>query len=59
MPTILNMDIMFVLDGSGSILNKDFETVKQWVTDITRSFSGINGTIRFGVIQYSDYTSAK
>lgn len=55
----LNMDIMFVLDGSSSIGNEDFKIVKAWVKNVTNAFTDTNGTIRFGVIQYSQFDATK
>lgn len=55
----MDMDVMFVLDGSGSIGIDNFETVKTWVKNVTNSFEDAEGTARFGVIQYSHYDGHK
>lgn len=48
-------DILFVLDGSGSIKTNNFETVKAWVNSLTEKFNISNGLNRVGVIQYSHW----
>lgn len=48
------MDIIFVLDGSGSVRG-DFDTVKNWTSSMANEFDVENGTAQIGVIQYSHW----
>lgn len=49
----MHVDVLFLLDGSGSIVPTDFTRELNWVKDITDSLGIENGTIDIGVIQYS------
>lgn len=51
------IDLMFVLDGSGSVNAKDdqnFIRVKNWVKSVTSKFD-LNGSARVGIVQYSHW----
>ncbi|XP_078673450.1 collagen alpha-6(VI) chain-like [Branchiostoma floridae x Branchiostoma belcheri] len=53
-PCNINSDLFFVLDGSGSVSNADFDKVKQFVKTVASAFTiGLTET-RVGVLQYSD-----
>ncbi|KAL7857333.1 hypothetical protein SRHO_G00162320 [Serrasalmus rhombeus] len=45
-------DIAFLLDGSGSVSDKDFNTMKEFVIKLIQGLT--NRDIRFAVAQYSD-----
>uniref|UniRef100_H9GBD9 VWFA domain-containing protein n=1 Tax=Anolis carolinensis TaxID=28377 RepID=H9GBD9_ANOCA len=45
-------DIVFLIDGSGSINKADFERMKQFVSETTKRLSGRD--TRFALIQFSD-----
>ena len=53
------LDIIFVLDGSGSVKEKNFIEVKNWVKEVSKNFYIRDGTTEIGVIQYSTYKSSK
>lgn len=46
---------MFVLDGSGSIGDANFESIKDWVLKITEEFDIDGGTVTVGVVQFSHW----
>jgi len=48
-------DIIFVLDGSGSVGSTNFQSMKQFVKDVVSGFDVGPGKTRFGVIKYSSY----
>uniref|UniRef100_H2Y6Z1 VWFA domain-containing protein n=1 Tax=Ciona savignyi TaxID=51511 RepID=H2Y6Z1_CIOSA len=49
------VDIVFLLDGSGSILPFEFVIIKDWVERITLSFDiSANSSVAVGVMQFSD-----
>ena len=48
-------DIIFLLDGSGSIGSKNWAIVLNWTATVAGSFDIANGDIAIGVIQYSHY----
>lgn len=48
------VDVMFVLDGSGSIKSFNFEKVKVWVSKITQQLNIEQGLIQVGVLQYAE-----
>ncbi|XP_039271270.2 integrin alpha-X-like [Styela clava] len=52
---IFNVEVMFVLDGSGSIGYANFEMVKDWVIKITEKFDIDGGSVRVGVVQFSHW----
>ncbi|XP_039593369.1 collagen alpha-6(VI) chain-like [Polypterus senegalus] len=47
-------DIMFLLDGSGSIEPEDFQKMLSFVERLMKKISVKNGHTRFGAVQYSD-----
>ncbi|XP_033646749.1 integrin alpha-1-like [Asterias rubens] len=47
------IDLVFVVDGSGSVGPSNFETSKQFVNDVVDSFEIGSDRTRVGVIQYS------
>ncbi|XP_039270040.2 collagen alpha-1(XXI) chain-like isoform X1 [Styela clava] len=53
--SIRNNELLFVLDGSGSVLKKNFLIVKNWVKTITKKLNIDKGAVRVGVVQYSEY----
>ena len=54
---VLLIDLIFVLDGSGSVTANDprnFDLVKSWVKTVSAKFD-LRGFAHVGVIQYSHY----
>uniref|UniRef100_H2Y6Y5 VWFA domain-containing protein n=1 Tax=Ciona savignyi TaxID=51511 RepID=H2Y6Y5_CIOSA len=51
----IQLDLMFVLDGSESVTISNFELVKNWTIDVASSFDIGSGLTKIGVIQYSHY----
>ena len=51
------VDLVIVVDSSGSIGKDDFETVKQMVVNIIRHFSVRRAYARIGIIRYSSYVT--
>ncbi|XP_076823506.1 integrin alpha-M-like [Clavelina lepadiformis] len=49
----INLDLIFLLDGSESVGPVNFETVKDWTVNVSRSFDIRDGSTRIGVVQYS------
>lgn len=49
-----NVDVVFVLDGSLSVLAGNFERVKKWVSNITKQLNIDKGSVRVGVLQYAE-----
>uniref|UniRef100_A0A8C9V492 Collagen alpha-1(XXI) chain n=1 Tax=Scleropages formosus TaxID=113540 RepID=A0A8C9V492_SCLFO len=47
-------DLVFILDGSWSVEDTNFEIVKRWLVNITSSFNIGQKFTQVGVIQYSD-----
>ncbi|XP_030627482.1 collagen alpha-1(XXI) chain [Chanos chanos] len=47
-------DLVFILDGSWSVDDTNFEIVKRWLVNITRSFNIGQKFTQVGVVQYSD-----
>ncbi|XP_072565438.1 uncharacterized protein col21a1 [Paramormyrops kingsleyae] len=47
-------DLVFILDGSWSVADTNFEIVKRWLVNITTSFNIGQKFTQVGVIQYSD-----
>ncbi|XP_028676377.1 collagen alpha-1(XXI) chain [Erpetoichthys calabaricus] len=47
-------DLVFILDGSWSVEDTNFEIVKKWLVNITSNFNIGNTFTQVGVIQYSD-----
>nr|XP_039268913.1 integrin alpha-D-like [Styela clava] len=50
---VQNLDIMFVLDGSGSVTGGNFDIVKDWTANLTKEFDIETGKVHVGVVQYS------
>nr|XP_026694488.1 integrin alpha-D-like isoform X1 [Ciona intestinalis]XP_026694489.1 integrin alpha-D-like isoform X1 [Ciona intestinalis] len=54
------VDILFLLDGSGSIVESDFEIMKEWIENITLSFDiSSNGSVAVGLMQFSHFSLTK
>ncbi|KAI5611571.1 collagen alpha-1(XXI) chain-like isoform X2, partial [Silurus asotus] len=47
-------DLVFILDGSWSVDDTNFEIVKRWLMNITTSFNIGQKFTQIGVVQYSD-----
>lgn len=47
-------DLVFILDGSWSVEDVNFEIVKRWLVNITTSFNIGQKFVQVGVVQYSD-----
>ncbi|KAM9345204.1 uncharacterized protein col21a1 [Symphorus nematophorus] len=47
-------DLVFILDGSWSVEDVNFEIVKRWLVNITTSFNIGQKFTQVGVVQYSD-----
>lgn len=47
-------DLVFILDGSWSVADINFEIVKNWLVNITTSFNIGQKFTQVGVVQYSD-----
>ncbi|XP_070696913.1 collagen alpha-1(XXI) chain [Pempheris klunzingeri] len=47
-------DLVFILDGSWSVEDVNFEIVKRWLVNITTSFNIGEKFTQVGVVQYSD-----
>ena len=52
---ISDLDLIFLLDGSSSLGAADFETVKEWVVEVSTQFNIEDGSTQIGVIQYSGF----
>ena len=50
------IDVVFLVDGSDSIVSNDFDVVKKWILDVADAFepSEISGGLQINVVQYSD-----
>jgi len=51
----LNIDLVFLLDASGSIGARNFEIVKNWTKTISEDFTIEDGSVRIGVVKYSHF----
>ncbi|KAM5156748.1 collagen alpha-4(VI) chain-like [Mantella aurantiaca] len=49
------LDLVFLIDGSASISQGDFETSKTFMKEIVDSFTVAENRVRIGVAQYSEY----
>ena len=47
------MDVVFVLDSSGSISEKNFQLVKDYGSDLARSLDIESGRVRVGAMTFS------
>ncbi|XP_076823290.1 integrin alpha-X-like [Clavelina lepadiformis] len=52
-PTTQNVDLIFLLDASGSIGYDNFNLVRKWTKEFSRYFRIEDGSTRIGVITYS------
>uniref|UniRef100_A0A4X2M4C6 VWFA domain-containing protein n=1 Tax=Vombatus ursinus TaxID=29139 RepID=A0A4X2M4C6_VOMUR len=52
-------DIYFLIDGSGSIVPEDFEEMKTFMNQLISVFHVGADKVRFGVVQYSDYSQTE
>ncbi|KAG2463840.1 ITAX protein, partial [Polypterus senegalus] len=52
--TVRGIDIVFLIDGSGSVLGPDFQNMKVFMMQIINKFSGRN--TNFAVVQFSSST---
>ena len=53
------LDLMFVLDGSGSVGHDNFEIVKNWTKNVASFFDISNDFARLGVVQYSHFFTGR
>ena len=51
--TSSTLDLIMLLDGSGSVEKKNFDIMKEWVKKIVSSFHIEDGRTRIGLKQYS------
>ena len=58
-PKTSTLDIIFVLDGSGSVGKQNFNGVKNWVKEVSNDFFNKDETTKIGVIQYSSYQQSR
>uniref|UniRef100_A0A3Q3DG86 Collagen alpha-1(XXI) chain n=1 Tax=Hippocampus comes TaxID=109280 RepID=A0A3Q3DG86_HIPCM len=47
-------DLVFIVDGSWSVEDVNFEIVKRWLVNITKNFQIGQKFTQFGVVQYTD-----
>lgn len=52
-----NFDLLFLLDGSGSITPPDWVLIKKFTLNIGLNFSSAPALMNYGVIQFADYAS--
>ena len=50
------LDLMFVLDGSGSIASSDFQIMKGFVKNVVANFNVSPSQARFGIVQFDGST---
>ncbi|XP_077968680.1 collagen alpha-1(XXI) chain-like [Styela clava] len=50
------MDLVFMLDGSGSITNVNWELMKSWVKLVAENYD-LGGLTQIGVVQFSHWFS--
>ena len=55
----LPLDLIFLLDSSGSISNENFDKVKNWVKLLANNFNISVNSTAIGIIQYSHYDFQK
>nr|CAB3263659.1 cartilage matrix protein-like [Phallusia mammillata] len=53
--SVLNMDMFFLLDGSHSLGQENFNVIKAWTKDVVSNFDLFTGNTQIGVIEYSKY----
>ena len=51
----LDRDIIFVIDGSGSVGRENLKLIKNWIIELSSNFNINDGTNRIGIIHYSHY----
>eukprot|EP00759_Apiculatamorpha_spiralis_P034756 PhF_6_TR35774/c0_g1_i1/m.51985 len=51
------MDLIFLLDGSGSITPPDWILIKQFTMNIGLNFSSAPALMQYGIVQFADYAS--
>ena len=56
---VAKLDLAFVVDGSGSITQPNFDTSKEFVKEIVKAFEIEPERIRVGFIQYSSWPSVE
>ena len=49
------LDLIFLLDSSGSVGRRDFRIVKNWVKKVSNNFEIASGRNQIGVIKYSTH----
>ena len=49
------VDLIFLLDASGSVGMENFELLKNWTKTIAQNFSIFDGSEQIGVVSYSHY----
>ncbi|XP_056595060.1 collagen alpha-1(XXI) chain [Triplophysa dalaica] len=47
-------DLVYIMDGSWSVGDEDFETAKHWLVNVTSGFDVSSHHTQVGVVQYSD-----
>ncbi|XP_057179067.1 collagen alpha-1(XXI) chain [Triplophysa rosa] len=47
-------DLVYIMDGSWSVGDEDFETAKRWLVNVTSGFDVSSHYTQVGVVQYSD-----
>ncbi|XP_067291571.1 collagen alpha-1(XXI) chain [Pseudorasbora parva] len=47
-------DLVYIMDGSWSVGDEDFETAKRWLVNVTSGFDVSSHYSQVGVVQYSD-----
>ncbi|XP_074126927.1 collagen alpha-4(VI) chain-like isoform X2 [Sminthopsis crassicaudata] len=52
-------DFYFLIDGSGSIVPEDFKEMKTFMDELISVFHVGADQVRFGVVQYSDYSQTE
>ncbi|CAK8673899.1 unnamed protein product [Clavelina lepadiformis] len=52
---IFALDLMFLLDGSGSVGADNFERVKNWTKAVANNFNINDDSTRVGVVQYAHF----
>jgi len=52
-------DVVFILDSSGSLDEPNFDHVKDFVSNLVTDLDVDSGSIRVGVVTYSDYAEPR
>ncbi|XP_017333399.1 collagen alpha-6(VI) chain isoform X2 [Ictalurus punctatus] len=52
-------DLIFLVDGSGSIYSNDFSKMKKFINTIVSNFTISTGDVQFGVVQFSTSPKAE